>query len=266
MNGKVSVIIAMYNCENTIERCIESIENQTYQNIEIIVCDDCSIDNSVEKVEQLKLKYSNIILLKNDKNMRAAATRNKCIENATGEYIAIQDADDYSHPKRLEKEVKVLRENKDLSFVSTAMYRVNSSGIYGIIKSKQKNPTNKSFLRGSSYSHGSAMFRKSALEKIGGYDTNKKFIRIEDANLFMQLHIAGMKGENMEEPLYYYQEDENAYSRRKYRYRISAFKLRWINYKKMGLMPIGMIYAFRPLIVGLVPNRIAYFIKRKMVK
>lgn len=264
MNEKVSVIIAMYNCENTIRKCIESIENQTYKNLEIIVCDDCSKDRSIEQVEKLKKEYNNIVLLKNEKNMRAAATRNKCIEKATGEYIAIQDADDYSHPNRLEKQINTLKESKDIDFVSTAMYRVNSKGIYGVIKPKQIEPNNKSFLIGSPYTHGSAMFRKRALEKVGGYNIEKKFIRVEDANLFMQLHIAGMRGKNIEEPLYYYMEDENAYSRRKYRYRISAFKLRWTNYKKMGLMPKGIVYAFRPLIVGLIPNKLAYFIKRKI--
>lgn len=266
MEEKVSVIIALYNCENKITRCIESIENQTYKNIEIIVCDDCSTDNSFEVVKELTKKYDNIILLKNEKNLKAAATRNRCIEKASGEYIAVQDADDYSHLDRLQKEVEELRKNKEIGFVSTDMYRINNKGIYGIIRTKEEYPTNKSFFYGAPYAHGSAMFRKTALEKVNGYDTSEKYMRIEDANLFEQLHLLGIRGKNIQEPLYYYQEDENAYSRRKYRYRILAFKMKFNFFRKTKLMPAGFFYALRPLIVGLVPNKIAYYIKRKVRK
>lgn len=86
---KISVLITLYNKEKLIEKCIESIP-KVY---EIIVCDDCSTDKSVEIVENLKRKE--LKLIKNKKNMGCNYTYNRCIDEATGDFILILDADDY---------------------------------------------------------------------------------------------------------------------------------------------------------------------------
>lgn len=93
---KISVLITLYNKEKYIKKCIESIPNC----YEIIVCDDCSTDNSVKIVKSLKRKE--LKLLQNEKNMKCNYTYNRCINEATGDYIVILDADDYFLPQMKE--------------------------------------------------------------------------------------------------------------------------------------------------------------------
>lgn len=102
---KVSVILANYNGEQTIENAIKSIIKQTYRNIELIVIDDCSKDKSYKKIMELKEKYidrvSGFQILLNATNMGAYHSRNRGIKQATGDIIAIQDSDDISEKNRL---------------------------------------------------------------------------------------------------------------------------------------------------------------------
>lgn len=93
MDKKVSVIIPNYNAEEYIESCINSVLNQSYKNIEIIIIDDGSTDNSWEIISDFKKKHINIITLK-QANMNASIARNKGIEIASGEYVLFLDSDD----------------------------------------------------------------------------------------------------------------------------------------------------------------------------
>ena len=90
---KVSIIIPMYNSEKYILDCLNSIINQTYRNIEVIVVDDCSTDNSVKLVKSLK--DERIKLIKQKKNKGVSKARNKGVYNSTGSYLCFLDSDDY---------------------------------------------------------------------------------------------------------------------------------------------------------------------------
>lgn len=263
---KVSVIMALYNVQNELEKSVQSILSQTYDNIEIIMCDDCSTDETLKIAKKLAKKDKRIILLENTKNLKSGKTRNKCIEKATGKYIAIQDADDYSESTRIEKQVNFLEKNSNYFYVSSSVYRFNEEGIWGEYHSWTDNPQDKDFLWGLPYVHPSTMFRRKALDKINGYRVAKDTTRTEDFDLFLRLHIIGYRGYNLKECLYYYNENIDAYMRRKYRYRIDEAKTRFNAYKKLHLMPIGCIYALKPLIVGLIPRKLQYKIKKKLNK
>ena len=115
MNKLITVIIPCYNIENYIEKCIESIEKQTYKNIEIIVVDDGSKDKTVEILNNLQKKYSNIKVYQNSKNRGAAYARNFAIKKAKGEYIGFVDSDDYITEDYYEKLMqKAIEEDADL--------------------------------------------------------------------------------------------------------------------------------------------------------
>ena len=260
--GKVSIIMPLYNVENYIDNCIEHILNQTYQNFEIIMCDDCSKDNSYNKAKKWEKKDSRIKVYKNKENKKAGYTRNQCINKSSGEYIFIQDTDDYSSKTLLEREVNILNKEDNIAFVSVGVKRFNENGIWGEEMRWVEYPQNKDFLWGTPYVHPGTMFRHDIIESLNGYRVAKDTTRTEDFDLFLRLHISGYYGKNILEPLYYYNEDINAYKRRKYRYRIDEFKTRLSAYKKLGLMPIGYIYALKPLIVGLIPRSIQYKIKK----
>lgn len=119
---KVSIIMGIYNCGNTLEESINSILNQTYRNWELILCDDGSTDNTYEVAKKYAEKFPDkIILLKNECNKGLNITLNRCLRQATGELIARQDGDDISMPERFEKEIEILLRKPEFKIVSSAM-------------------------------------------------------------------------------------------------------------------------------------------------
>ncbi len=111
MNKKISVIVAVYNTEKYVERCLNSLLNQTYQNLEIIVVEDDSTDNSKEVLK----KYSHndkVKLIYNKKNSGLSYSRNVGLENATGSYIGYIDSDDYVDLDYYEKLMQSIIDSK----------------------------------------------------------------------------------------------------------------------------------------------------------
>ena len=98
---KISVVIPVYNVENYLEKCLDSILNQTLREIEIICIDDCSIDNSYFILEEYSKKDSRIVIIKNNINKGVSKSRNIGINISKGDYIAFIDSDDYVNEQRI---------------------------------------------------------------------------------------------------------------------------------------------------------------------
>lgn len=120
---EVSLIIPTYNSERTIERAINSVIKQTFNNIEIILIDNGSTDNTLKLIGKYVKEYKNIILYKTFKGRSIA--RNKGLREAKGNYIKFLDADDELESDNVEKSVKFLRENKDFFAVATGVTLIN---------------------------------------------------------------------------------------------------------------------------------------------
>ena len=120
---KVSIIITMYNVEKYIEKCLNSILNQTLKDIEIIIINDKSTDNSISIVKKLAKTDKRIILLENNKNLGAGKTRNKGLKVAKGEYIAFVDSDDFVDRDYYEKLYnKAKKTNTDICYSNYLKY------------------------------------------------------------------------------------------------------------------------------------------------
>lgn len=102
----VSIIMAAYNSENTIEHAVRSIINQTWSNIELVVVDDCSTDGTFAILRRLSQEDSRIKICRNIVNVGPFASKNAALGYASGKYITGQDADDWSHPQRIEHHVE----------------------------------------------------------------------------------------------------------------------------------------------------------------
>lgn len=108
---KVSVIIPVYNAKDVVKSSIDSMLNQTWKNIELLVVDDCSNDETVSIVEGYVKKDPRVTLLRMETNAGAYAVRNLALKAATGEFVTINDADDWSHPQKIEIQALHLIEN-----------------------------------------------------------------------------------------------------------------------------------------------------------
>ena len=111
MNELVSIIIPTYNTEKFIGDTLQSVQNQTYQNWEMILVDDASTDRTVSVIEEFAKNDSRIKLFKLEKNSGNGFARNIALEKASGKYIAYLDADDLWFPEKLEKQIQFLKAN-----------------------------------------------------------------------------------------------------------------------------------------------------------
>lgn len=125
-NGLVSIIMPSYNTANYISESINSVINQSYKNWELIIVDDCSTDNTDEVIKDF-LKDSRIKYLKNKENSGAAISRNKALKIAKGEWIAFLDSDDLWEDKKLEKQIKFMKEN-NYNFSYTKYKEIDERG------------------------------------------------------------------------------------------------------------------------------------------
>ena len=129
---KISIIVPVYNSEKQLDKCLLSIVNQTYKNIEIIVVNDGSTDNSKEIINKFYKQYPNIFKIYSWENHGLGATRNKGLELVTGDYIGFVDSDDYIEPnmyKELLKEIK--RQDADVAICNIKKF--NDLGFCGEI-------------------------------------------------------------------------------------------------------------------------------------
>ncbi|MDR2902483.1 MAG: glycosyltransferase [Lactobacillales bacterium] len=115
----VSVVMPTYNRADLLPRSIESILNQTYRNLEFIIVDDGSTDDSVALIESYQKKDPRIVLLRNETNRGISYTRNKGNRAAKGKYIAIMDSDDFSQPQRLQRQVELLEARPEFTAVNS---------------------------------------------------------------------------------------------------------------------------------------------------
>ena len=248
----VSVLMAVYNCADTLDEAIQTILDQTYTNWELILFDDCSSDNTYSKCLEYAEKEPRIRAFKNEKNLTLAPTLNNCLKQAKGFYTARMDGDDVCDPTRFEKQVKFLNEHPEYAVVSCIMDVYDENGVFGTIKFPEK--PEKEFLGITSpVCHAGCMMRKEILQELGGYDTSEEINRIEDYDLWFRLYKAGSKAYNIQEALYSMRDDRNALKRRSFKNRVNEYKLRVRICKAFKLPVKYRLMAFRPIILGFLP-------------
>ena len=256
---RVTVVMGLYNCESTLQQAVESIINQTYRDWELIMCDDASTDGTYQLACRLAEKDTRIKVLQNRQNMGCNMVLNRCIEAAQGEYIAVMDSDDESLPTRLEKEVAVLDNNRQYAIVGTATIHYDTEGDFMVHRPKEI-PQPIDIARSIPHSHPCCMIRRKALLEIGGYCTEKKMYRIEDYYMMARLYARGYRGYNLQEALYRYNDNHEAYRRRLWQTRINEVYTYNRAITILRLPMYARLYTLRSLLVGLLPYPIYKFL------
>ena len=184
---KISVVIPMYNSEETIKDALDSVINQTFFHciLEIVVVDDGSKDKSVDIVQEYIQRHKDIsINLIQKSNGGASSARNVGIENAKGDWIALLDSDDEWLPHKTERQVLTIQENPEIDFLGCGYDNVElkilNKKVTNLYKASLKDLCLKMFPVTPS-----ALFKKSIYNEIGGFDTNYKYA--EDGNYFMKI-------------------------------------------------------------------------------
>lgn len=255
----ISVIMGIYNCADTLAESLDSLLAQTYQNFEIVMCNDGSTDNTFEVAQQYKDKYPDkIVLIENEKNMGLNFTLNHCLDNASGEYIARMDGDDLCDPTRFEKELSFLLEHPEYEIVSTPMKYFDENGVFRIGTGGGEPNINRIPL-GTPFCHAPCMVKKEAYDAVGGYSVDEKLLRVEDWHLWIKMYSKGYKGFVLDEPLYMMRDDQKAISRRKFKYRLNEAYVGRLAVKMLNLPKYYYLLTCRPIIVGMLPKSIYRF-------
>lgn len=196
MKEKISIIMSFYNSEETISYSIESLLNQTYKNIEVLLLDDGSTDESYEVCKPY-LTDNRVKLFKNEKNIGLTKSLNILAKQSSGTFLARQDADDVSELIRFEEQMQRINE-KNAEACTTRAYSEDpyrliprySSYIPKKILLKFKNP----------FIHGTLLIKKETFFDVGMYD--ESFYYAQDYKLFVQLYKMKKKITYLNKPLY----------------------------------------------------------------
>ncbi len=194
---RVSVVIPCYNHGLYIDKAVDSILNQTFQDVEIIVVDDGSTDpHTVSKLKEYAKPKTTVLHIE---NQGPSAARNFGIGHTKGEYILLLDADDYFTPTFLEKAIAVLDREPKVGIVACGIQR------FGLDSTRYfpRGGGVQSFLAPSGLA-GSAMLRKVCWEQAGGYDESMKTSGYEDWNFWIDVTKRGWLVHIIKEYLFYY--------------------------------------------------------------
>jgi len=264
MNTKVSVIMGIYNCAETLPQALDSLLQQTYQDFQLILCDDGSSDDTFSVARAYQDRYpQQIQLFRNEENCGLNITLNRCLEKAQGEYIARMDGDDISLPTRFEKEVAFLDAHPEYAFVGCSVIYFDEKGDFRI-GAHEGDPGKKSLSKSSPFCHAACIVRKEAYDAVNGYSLKKSRFRVEDWDLWVRMYAHGYRGYNLPEPLYKVRDDRQAYRRRKFKYRLHEAAVSISAVVSLRLNPLMFVYCLRPILVGLLPRPVyQYLHKRK---
>lgn len=220
----VSIVVTCYNTSRYVKACLESLVRQSYQTIEIIVVDDASRDSTIATVKRFfrTRKYrgyaKRVKLVRLPSNVGYAGAITTGLFLTSGEFIAIQDADDISHHERIQKQVQFLKERPDHGLVGTNYASFPSGNfhkqqvadwikygdeIYNVYQNG-----------GHCVCHGSILFRGEIFDRLGG--PTRRIKGAEDYEFIAKCINDGVKIDNLPDVLYYYRQHSTQRSNKIY--------------------------------------------------
>ncbi len=218
-NDMVSVVLPVYNGERFISESIKSILNQSYQNIELIIVNDCSTDKTEEIIKEFEKSDDRIRVIKNSSNLKLPKSLNVGFEQAKGSYYTWTSDDNMYMPNAIETMVSYLKDHPDISMVYSDYTNINEIG----------DSIDKAELQASKYllvenvCGASFMYTREIAEEVGKYDEN--LFLAEDYDYWIRISSKG-KIVHLPENLYFYRcHQYSLTSKRKELVRIQTYKV-----------------------------------------
>jgi glycosyltransferase involved in cell wall biosynthesis len=197
--GLISVIMPVYNEERYLDNSIKSILKQTYQNLELLVINDNSNDNTL-KVAQKYTRDPRVRIFTIKKKIGIAKCLNFGIKKSNGFYIARMDADDFSYPSRLEIQMDFLKKNSSLSLVGSQAQYFGKINYFSKLVCLNSNDCKSLIIFRNPFIHSSILIKKRTLKLLGGY---KNYYKCEDYQLWSSLFFS-FKAANIKKKLIKY--------------------------------------------------------------
>lgn len=233
----VSIITPMYNSEKFIESTIKSVIEQTYQDWEMIIVDDCSTDNSPDIVKSYVEQDERIKYIRNKSNLGVSSARNLALENANGQFLAFLDSDDIWTSTKLETQINFMIQNDYvITFTSYELMDENNKPLNKVI-SVPRDVDYHRLLKGNVLGCLTVVIDKSKLD----FDIRMSGVRHEDYVLWLSILKKGHTAHGINEVLALYRKSSNSLSSNK----IKAAKWTWNIYRNVEKIPLPKaIYYF----------------------
>ena len=176
MTPLVSVLIGAYNNATTLDRAIDSILEQTVRDLELLLIDDGSRDATPAVIAAAATRDERVHTLTMERNVGISRSLNEGLRTARAPVVAVQDADDYSAPERIERQLEVLTARPEVAVVGTRMHEVDPAGRpLAARTSFRPGDVNDVLLRFNPIPNTSAAFRREPALAVGGYDPRYRF-------------------------------------------------------------------------------------------
>ncbi|QDY70955.1 glycosyltransferase family 2 protein [Qingshengfaniella alkalisoli] len=244
---EVSVLLAVHNGARYLESAVRSIMAQTLRNIEIVVVDDCSTDESPDILAQLAAEDSRIRLLRTPRNLRLAGALNYGLDHVRAPYVARMDDDDYSFPERLAIQKAYLDAHPDITLLGSSIEWMDAEGGFmrRSIRSRDSEAVRWSARFSLNVSHPTFMFRRHFPDgTMLQYDTQLHLS--EDYELICRLLSAGGKVVCLPDVLLRYRFHSQSVSRKKFRAQVAESRDVGEAFQKREL-PADIVEAIGPL-------------------
>ena len=252
--------MSVYNGAPTLEKAAASVLAQTYRDLELILCDDASTDDTWRIMQRIAAQDARVTVFQNKTNRGLGASLNGCLSRAGGEYIARQDADDVSDSDRIERTMDFLL-SSGAPYAACGVRVFDDGGVWSTRQYPQK-ITKHIIAQKNPFFHPTMVFRRAVLEGVGGYSETPETRRTEDYDLVMRLAAEGVIGENLPEILYSVYEPKEAYLRHNAKTRLCEVRVRARGLRAMGSPASDYIYLVKPLIMACVPRGLMRSLKR----
>lgn len=211
MEPEVSVLMPVFNGAEFVGRAADSILRQTLRNLELIIIDDGSTDNTWTVLEKLAERDRRVHICRNKSNVGMPRTSNRALSLSKGQFIARQDADDWSYPERLEKQLCYMKGNDECVALGSQMLVVNSDWLPTRLTKFPLSHEEIEFRHingfGMQLPHPTMVVRAEAMRLIGGY--REEFLLSDDYDLILRLAEIG-KVRNLTDVLVRYMKHENS--------------------------------------------------------
>lgn len=209
---QLTILMPAYNASLYISEAVESLLNQTFRDFELWIIDDGSTDSTAEKV--LAFTDSRIHFFKNENNIGRVATANNYVRKVVSPYFTITDADDVSHPLRLEKQIQLLSTDSNLLMCGTAYVTMTESGFCFRTTPLPSNELilQKNLAKHAQFHGPTTIMKKEVLQLVQPFYRTSYFE--SDADLCCRILSCG-RARNVEEALYYYRVVPGSMSREK---------------------------------------------------
>lgn len=201
----VSVVMPVYNVEPYLAQAINSVLNQTYSNLELIAVNDGSKDGSGAILDEYARRDPRLIVV-HQPNQGVVAAANHGINLAKGEFIARQDSDDVSFPRRIEQQVEAMLKHPDIELLTGSFegFDEDDEFIYRDVLPADDHDIKRAMYLRNPIGHGTTMYRAATLREVGAYGANGDVRGIaEDYELFLRLAAKG-KFHALEAPMYHW--------------------------------------------------------------